>query len=188
MNKINSIEQKKIYALIYEASQLPGTQTDAGNISWNKIQEQHPDLWKKLTAITSPKSIVSMASRLKARGLLKPVVGQSASGAATSGEPHTAGLPVVTLHKNGVKTYSAEIKSQALARIQAGEKLRDVAKALNIPAPSIYNWIKLQERAKINREKPPVAAPAPTLNFCPNCSFPIGSVIKAVNAIHTLKK
>lgn len=50
------------------------------------------------------------------------------------------------------RVYSESVKAKCIARIEAGEKLRSVAKSEKINPATIYNWIRKLKGRKYTRK------------------------------------
>jgi transposase-like protein len=85
--------------------------------------------------------------------------------AASSSVNHlTDEQPPAPIPLHSPKTYSAERRAEVVARVAAGETASDVARSLNIPRNTIYDWLKKQGQ-QADQAPPEPAAPRKRLRI-----------------------
>lgn len=134
--------------------------TESGSLAWAKVKKVRPDLWKTLNAYSggSMQTLYALSSDLR---------------------------------KNGASSGSASPEQLAVAAVAEPQRFMSAAARKKIGLAQRRRWKAQKRLGKSVEALPPsparLAGVEDEVKFCPHCAFPLGNLIRAANAMSSLR-
>jgi hypothetical protein len=171
----------------------------SGSFKLAKMKNVYPDDYAKIKAYQGDSNSVvsSLIANMKAKNLLPPAETASQVPAVITAKPTLQEIQqavafllveIPSLAKSFDKAKIMEKHPEIWQKFQSyyGDDKASLYAVFATQRNRIRNVKNVTQIKTREREPEMTPAPAMALNFCPHCAFPIGSIIKAANAMATL--